>query len=44
MPASALPAVEITFTLALAAWMITGFTRLPGRWLRWKKFCRANFS
>lgn len=24
--------------------MITGFTRLPGRWLRWKMFCRANFT
>jgi hypothetical protein len=43
MPASTLPAVEIAVTLALAAWMITGFTHLPGRWLRWKMFCRANF-
>lgn len=44
MPASALSAAEITLTLALAAWMISGFTRLPGRWLRWKMFCRANFT
>lgn len=24
--------------------MITGFTPLPGRWLRWKMFCRATFT
>jgi hypothetical protein len=24
--------------------MITGFTRLPGRWLRWRMFCRATFT
>ncbi|MFC8431909.1 hypothetical protein [Streptomyces sp. NPDC057253] len=24
--------------------MITGFTRLPGRWLRWKMFCQATFT
>ncbi|MFJ2876410.1 hypothetical protein [Streptomyces sp. NPDC087298] len=31
-------------TAALVAWMITGFTRLPGRWLRWQMFCRATFT
>lgn len=44
MPQFVLPAAQITLTLALAAWMITGFTPLPGRWLRWKMFCRANFT
>ncbi|WP_333740728.1 hypothetical protein [Streptomyces sp. IBSBF 2806] len=39
-----LPAAQIVLTLALAAWMITGFTPLPGRWLRWKMFCRATFT
>ncbi|MGA4867179.1 hypothetical protein ACPB9J_31560 [Streptomyces lavendulocolor] len=39
-----LPAVQIAATAALMAWMITGFTRLPGRWLRWKMFCRATFT
>ncbi|MFF7954006.1 hypothetical protein [Streptomyces griseorubiginosus] len=24
--------------------MITGFIPLPGRWLRWKMFCRATFT
>ncbi|MFJ8860527.1 hypothetical protein ACIRD8_19095 [Streptomyces sp. NPDC102451] len=24
--------------------MITGFTSLPGRWLRWRMFCRATFT
>ena len=37
-------AVQIAVTAALVAWMITGFTRLPGRWLRWKMFCRATFT
>jgi hypothetical protein len=23
---------------------ITGFTPLPGRWLRWKMLCRATFT
>lgn len=30
----ALFAVQIA--VALVAWMITGFTALPGRWLRWE--------
>ncbi|HET6857486.1 MAG TPA: hypothetical protein VFH94_10370 [Streptomyces sp.] len=41
---SVLPAAQIAVTLALVTWMITGFTRLPGRWLRWKMFCRATFT
>ncbi|MFD0372869.1 hypothetical protein [Streptomyces sp. NPDC127114] len=44
MHGSVLPAVQIALTLALIAWMITGFTPLPGRWLRWKMFCRATFT
>lgn len=44
MHMSVLSAVQIAVTLALAGWMITGFTRLPGRWLRWKMFCRATFT
>lgn len=38
------PAVRIALTLALVAWMVTGFTPLPGRWMRWKMFCRATFT
>ncbi|MER5904304.1 hypothetical protein ABT150_30090 [Streptomyces mirabilis] len=44
MPESVLPAVQLAATAALVAWMITGFTRRPGRWLRWKMFCRATFT
>jgi hypothetical protein len=44
MHTSVLSAVQITVTLGLVAWMITGFTPLPGRWLRWKMFCRATFT
>lgn len=44
MHASVLSAAQIAVTLGLVAWMITGFTRLPGRWLRWKMFCRATFT
>ncbi|MFJ4622238.1 hypothetical protein [Streptomyces sp. NPDC088812] len=44
MRESVLSAVQIAATLALLAWMITGFTPLPGRWLRWKMFCRATFT
>lgn len=44
MPASVLPAAQFAATAALGAWMVTGFTRLPGRWLRWKMFCRATFT
>lgn len=44
MRESVLPAVQTAATLALVAWMITGFTPVPGRWLRWKMFCRATFT
>lgn len=44
MHGSVLTAVQIAVTLGLVAWMITGFTPLPGRWLRWKMFCRATFT
>ncbi|WP_331720468.1 hypothetical protein OG851_42625 (plasmid) [Streptomyces sp. NBC_00161] len=44
MHPSVLSAVQTTLTLALMTWMITGFTPLPGRWLRWKMFCRATFT
>ncbi|KDQ71138.1 hypothetical protein AB0K62_11930 [Streptomyces halstedii] len=44
MPESVLSAVQISVIGALAAWMITGFTPLPGRWLRWRMFCRATFT
>ncbi|MFJ8621124.1 hypothetical protein ACIRD4_35760 [Streptomyces clavifer] len=44
MHESVLPAAQTTTTLTLVAWMITGFTPLPGRWLRWKMFCRATFT
>jgi len=44
MRESVLSAAQIVLTLALVAWMITGFTPLPGRWLRWKMFCRATFT
>ncbi|MGW7343075.1 hypothetical protein [Streptomyces sp. NPDC054854] len=44
MHVSVLPAAQIALTLALAVWMITGFTPLPGRWMRWKMFCRATFT
>ena len=37
-------AVQLAATAALVAWMIAGFTRRPGRWLRWKMFCRATFT
>ncbi|MEU2977212.1 hypothetical protein ABZ678_09415 [Streptomyces hirsutus] len=40
---SVLPALRTAVTLALVAWMVTGFTSLPGRWMRWKMFCRARF-
>ncbi|MDW8478329.1 hypothetical protein R3L02_42025 [Streptomyces scabiei] len=44
MHASVLSAVQLALTAALVGWMLTGFTRLPGRWLRWKMFCRATFT
>ncbi|MFJ9929093.1 hypothetical protein ACIRU5_24075 [Streptomyces misionensis] len=39
-----LSAAQIAVTLTLVAWVITGFTPLPGRRLRWKMFCRATFT
>ncbi|MFD5728437.1 hypothetical protein ACFWMT_20410 [Streptomyces sp. NPDC058368] len=44
MPELVLPACRLAATLALTAWMITAFTPRPGRWLRWKMFCRATFT
>ncbi|OEJ56706.1 hypothetical protein BGM19_00160 [Streptomyces agglomeratus] len=44
MHAFVLSAAQIAVTIGLAMWMITGFTRLPGRWLRWRMFCRATFT
>ncbi|MBT2439972.1 hypothetical protein J7E93_07525 [Streptomyces sp. ISL-36] len=44
MRGSVLSAVQIAVAVALVAWMIIGFTALPGRWLRWKMFCRATFT
>lgn len=41
---SVLPAAQLAATAALVVWMITGFTRRPGRWLRWRMFCRATFT
>ncbi|MFJ8768863.1 hypothetical protein [Streptomyces clavifer] len=41
MHESVLPAAQTTLTLTLVGWMITGSTPMPGRWLRWKMFCRA---
>ncbi|EMF56415.1 hypothetical protein SBD_2166 [Streptomyces bottropensis ATCC 25435] len=39
-----LSAVQLAVTAALVGWMLTGFTSLPGRWLRWRMFCRARFT
>ncbi|MET8614432.1 hypothetical protein [Streptomyces misionensis] len=44
MPDAVLPAAQIAVFVALAAWMIVGFTPVPGRWMRWKMFCRATFT
>ncbi|MEU7205447.1 hypothetical protein [Streptomyces sp. NPDC045470] len=44
MPAPVLLAVQIALALGLVAWMVTGFTPLPGRWLRWRMFCRATLT
>lgn len=44
MPPFVLSAFQIAVTLGLVVWMVTGFTPLPGRWLRWKMFCRATFT
>lgn len=34
---------QFAVTAALLGWMISSFTPHPGRWLRWKMFCRARF-
>ncbi|MFF9127120.1 hypothetical protein ACF09J_28215 [Streptomyces sp. NPDC014889] len=44
MHGSVLPAVQAAVTVALVVWMVTGFTPLTGRWMRWKMFCRATFT
>ncbi|MGW2692308.1 hypothetical protein ACWC3Y_10655 [Streptomyces sp. NPDC001296] len=44
MHGSVLSDLQLAMTAALVAWMATGFTRLPGRWFRWKMFCRATFT
>ena len=44
MHGSVLSAAQTAVTLALLAWMISGFTSRPGRWLRWRMFCRATFT
>ncbi|MEU0413887.1 hypothetical protein ABZ307_39710 [Streptomyces griseorubiginosus] len=44
MTESVLSAAQLTVTGTLVLWMISGFTSLPGRWLRWKMFCRATFT
>ncbi|WP_330346610.1 hypothetical protein OG858_47275 (plasmid) [Streptomyces europaeiscabiei] len=41
---SVLSAVQLAATAVLVGWMFTGFTSLPGKWLRWKMFCRARFT
>jgi hypothetical protein len=41
---SVLSAVQLAVTAALVGWMLTGFTHLPGRCLRWRMFCRARFT
>ncbi len=43
MRESVLPAAQTVLTLALMAWVSTGFTPLPGRWLRRKMLCRSTF-
>ncbi|WP_089107892.1 hypothetical protein [Streptomyces hyaluromycini] len=43
MPAALLTAAQFAATAALAAWMTTGFTRRPGRWMRYPLFSRATF-
>ncbi|MFI1768989.1 hypothetical protein ACH41H_44125 [Streptomyces sp. NPDC020800] len=39
-----LPIIDLVLTATLVAWMATGFTPMPGSWLRWRMFCRANFT
>lgn len=43
MSAALLPPAQLAVTAALVAWMITGFTRRPGRWMRYPLFSRATF-
>ncbi|MFJ3310476.1 hypothetical protein ACIPSA_47430 [Streptomyces sp. NPDC086549] len=43
MPAALPTAAQLAATAALMAWMITGFTRRPGRWMRYPLFSRATF-
>jgi hypothetical protein len=43
MPAAVLSAAQLTATAALVIWMLTGFTRRPGRWMRYPLFSRATF-
>ncbi|MGW3957091.1 hypothetical protein ACWEKM_40810 [Streptomyces sp. NPDC004752] len=43
MPATLLSAAQLTATAALLIWMLTGFTRRPGRWMRYPLFSRATF-
>ncbi|MDF3144169.1 MULTISPECIES: hypothetical protein [unclassified Streptomyces] len=43
MPSALLSAAQLAVTVALVAWMITGFTRRPGRWFRYPLFSRATF-
>ncbi|MEU9167741.1 hypothetical protein AB0D34_08095 [Streptomyces sp. NPDC048420] len=43
MPAALLTAAQIAATAVLVAWMIAGFTRRPGRWMRYPLFSRATF-
>lgn len=44
MHPAVLHAAQIAATVGLLTWMITGFTPLPGRWFRWKMFCRGTFT
>ncbi|MEU3200875.1 hypothetical protein [Streptomyces sp. NPDC006996] len=43
MPADVLSAAQLAVTAAVVAGMATGFTRRPGRWMRYPLFSRATF-
>ncbi|MFK0112017.1 hypothetical protein [Streptomyces sp. NPDC091217] len=43
MPAALLTAAQLAATSALTAWMAIGFTRRPGRWMRYPLFSRATY-
>ncbi|MET8829595.1 hypothetical protein ABZX40_27635 [Streptomyces sp. NPDC004610] len=43
MPATLLSTAQAAVTAALAAWMVTGFTPRPGRWMRYPLFSRGTF-